>query len=262
MAEPQTSMAERQTSAGPAPSTVTILGVRFFQGTVSEAIARNCSGGLVVVPAAPALLNLPTDAGYREALLHANLVLPDSAFMVLVWRLLQGERLQRISGLTYLRALLAEADLREVGNTLWIMADREAGARNLAWLAGQGINVPASHSYIAPVYTAPIADAALLTLLERLRPRHVVVTIGGGKQEQLGLYLKRHLSYRPAIHCIGAAIAFLSGVQVRIPVWADRLYLGWLFRSAADPARFLPRYWAARRLFQLIRRYRESMPVA
>jgi len=86
------------------------------------------------------------------------------------------------------------------------------------------------------------------------------VTLGGGTQEQLGLYLKRKLSYRASIHCIGAAIAFLSGDQVPIPHWADALYLGWLFRSVSEPRRYVPRYWAGRKLFNLMRRYRSRLP--
>jgi UDP-N-acetyl-D-mannosaminuronic acid transferase (WecB/TagA/CpsF family) len=87
------------------------------------------------------------------------------------------------------------------------------------------------------------------------------VTIGGGTQERLGLYLKRNLQPLPAIHCIGAAIAFLSGDQVRIPLWADRLYLGWLFRCLSEPGRYVPRYWSARKLIGIMLRYREQMPV-
>ena len=105
-----------------------------------------------------------------------------------------------------------------------------------------------------------VEDEYSLALLERLRPQHIVVTVGGGTQERLGLYLKQRLSYRPAIHCIGAAIAFLSGDQVGIPVWADKLYLGWLFRTLADPKRFGPRYWEARKLLKLMVRYRERLP--
>jgi UDP-N-acetyl-D-mannosaminuronic acid transferase (WecB/TagA/CpsF family) len=47
---------------------------------------------------------------------------------------------------------------------------------------------------------------------------------------------------------------------VGIPVWADKLYLGWLFRTMADPKRFGPRYWEARKLLKLMVRYRERMP--
>jgi UDP-N-acetyl-D-mannosaminuronic acid transferase (WecB/TagA/CpsF family) len=113
---------------------------------------------------------------------------------------------------------------------------------------------------MAPFYGPVIDDAQLLERLNQIRPQHVIVTIGGGNQERLGLYLKRNLSYLPAIHCIGAAIAFLSGDQVHIPVWADKFYLGWLFRSLSEPKRFIPRYWAAFRLFPLMLRNRANLP--
>jgi UDP-N-acetyl-D-mannosaminuronic acid transferase (WecB/TagA/CpsF family) len=106
-----------------------------------------------------------------------------------------------------------------------------------------------------------IDDPLLLERVERIRPQHVILTLGGGTQERVGLYLKRNLSYLPAIHCIGAAIAFLSGDQVRIPVWADRRYLGWLYRSISEPRRYVPRYWNARKLLYLLIRYRERLPV-
>ncbi len=237
-----------------------ILGVNFFCGTVQEAIARMRRGGLLVVPAAPALKDLPTSRDYRESLLNCDLAITDSAFMVLIWNLVQRDDVSRLSGLEYLRELLREEDVRQTGNTLWIMASPVSARRNLAWLKQQGIDVPAANVFMAPMYGPHIDDPALLELVERLRPQHIVVTIGGGTQERLGLYLKNHLSYLPAIHCIGAAIAFLSGDQVHIPVWADKMYLGWLFRSLSDPRRYIPRYWEARTLFRMILRYRDELP--
>lgn len=239
-----------------------ILGIRFFQGTAQEAIQRAQSGGLVVVPAAPALINLGINAGYRESLLDADLVIPDSAFMVLVWNWLQGDSLKRLSGLAYLRELLKQPDVRKPGGSVWIMASPKSAKRNLNWLSRQRIEVPVSSVYKAPIYGTEIGDTPLLEMLEREKPRHIVLTLGGGTQERLGYYLKQNLSYKPAIHCIGAAIAFLSGDQVHIPVWADKYYLGWLFRSLSEPKRYVPRYWEARRLFWMLRRYRDRMPSA
>jgi N-acetylglucosaminyldiphosphoundecaprenol N-acetyl-beta-D-mannosaminyltransferase len=238
----------------------TILGISFFQGSAQQAIDRVHSGGLVVVPAAPALKDLETNAGYREALLHADLVIADSAFMVLIWNLLQRDSITRLSGLEYLRALLQRQEVCDSGNCVWIMASPVSAKRNLGWLAEQGIDVPEELVYMAPMYGAEIEDAPLLEMLERFRPQHIVVTIGGGTQERLGLYLKQSLSYQASIHCIGAAIAFLSGDQVHIPVWADKLYLGWLFRTISQPTRYAPRYWDARKLFNLLVRYRERLP--
>ena len=238
----------------------TILGVRFFGGRASDAIAAMRNGGLLVVPAAPALKDLDHDPAYREALLGADLAITDSALMVVVWNLIQRDSLYRLSGLEYLRALLLEADVRQPGNTLWIMAGPKSAATNLKWLAENGIAVDPEYIYMAPMYGATIEDAQLPALIERQRPAHIIVTIGGGTQERLGLYLKQHLSYRPAIHCIGAAIAFLSGDQVRIPVWGDRFYLGWLLRCISEPKRYIPRYWGARKLVGLMFKYRDRLP--
>ena len=239
-----------------------ILGIDFFDGSAKEAIEiMRTNGGLLVVPAAPALKDLDQNRDYRESLLNADLAITDSAFMVLIWNRLQSIPIKRLSGLEYLRELLLEPDIRQSGNTLWIMASPASAKRNLDWLAGQGIVIPEDNIYMAPMYgNAPIDDPALLEHLNRMRPQHVIVTIGGGTQERLGLYLKRELNYRPAIHCIGAAIAFLSGDQVHIPVWADRFYLGWLFRSLAEPRRYIPRYWDARKLFVIMLRNRSRLP--
>lgn len=242
------------------PEFVTILGVRFFNGTVEDAVERMEQGGLLVVPAAPALKDIDRNAGYREALLNADLCITDSAFMVLIWNRISKQKIHRLSGLKYLRELLLREDAHRPGNVVWIMAGPSSAQKNLEWLREQGIEVPQDCVYLAPMYGSEIEDPALLAMLEKLQPQHVVVTVGGGTQERLGLYIKQRLSYRPAIHCIGAAIAFLSGDQVGIPVWADKLYLGWLFRTIADPKRFGPRYWEARKLLNLMVRYRDRLP--
>jgi UDP-N-acetyl-D-mannosaminuronic acid transferase (WecB/TagA/CpsF family) len=245
----------------PPSQTHRILGIEFFDGSAKAAIEIMRKGGLLVVPAAPALKDLDRSLDYRESLLNADLAITDSAFMVLIWNRLQSTSINRLSGLEYLRELLEQPDVRQPGNTLWIMASPISAQRNLAWLKEQGITVPEDHIYMAPMYgSGSISDPALVERLNRLRPQHIIVTIGGGTQERLGLYLKRNLTYRPAIHCIGAAIAFLSGDQVQIPVWADRFYLGWLFRSLSEPKRYVPRYLDAFKLFPLMRRYRDRLP--
>ncbi len=240
-----------------------ILGVRFFVGTAQEAIDEvSRQGGLVVVPAAPALKNLAHDRQYRDALLSADFAIADSVLMVLLWNLIQRNRIPKLSGLKYLRVLIEQVDFRRFGSSFWVMPSPAAAQRNAAWLRGKGVSVTDEDLYLAPIYGAEIRDPELLERLEQRRPRHVVLGIGGGTQEQLGFYLKQNLSYRPAIHCMGAAIAFLSGDQVRIPVWADELGLGWLWRSVTNPKRFVPRYWDARHLVPLMLRYRDRLPVA
>lgn len=237
-----------------------ILGIDFFAGDVRGAVERMSRGGLLVVPAAPALKDIAFSEAYREALTNADVAITDSAFMVLIWNCLQRDSLRRVSGLKYLRELLRMPDVRAAGNTVWIMAGEASARKNVDWLAAQGISVPEDCIYHAPMYGSEIQDPILIERLQKQNVRHIVITLGGGTQERLGLYLKRNLDYSPSIHCIGAAIAFLSGDQVRIPNWADHMYLGWLFRCISAPGRYIPRYWSAFLLLPLLWRYRDRLP--
>ena len=49
-----------------------ILGIDFFDGSARAAIALMREGGLLVIPAAPALKDLDSNPGYRDALLNAD----------------------------------------------------------------------------------------------------------------------------------------------------------------------------------------------
>jgi UDP-N-acetyl-D-mannosaminuronic acid transferase (WecB/TagA/CpsF family) len=238
-----------------------ILGIRFIVGNAHDVIDMvSADGGLVVVPAAPALTNLSQDKEYREALLGADFALADSALMVALWNFIEGDEIPKLSGLKYLRALIERPDFCAAGSSFWVMPTAPSAQRNVRWLNSNDVHVGPENVYLAPMYGAAVEDEVLLHQLERRRPRHIVVGLGGGTQERLGLYLKRNLSYKPAIHCIGAAIAFLSGDQVRIPVWVDQAGLGWLWRSASNPPRFIPRYWAARHLATMMLRDRDRLP--
>ena len=181
--------------------------------------------------------------------------------MVLIWNALKLDRIRRVSGLRYLKLLLTRSEFREAGATFWIMPSEKSLEKNLVWLKSQGFPVRKKDCYVAPKYSrGMIQDEELVRLVNECNPRHVIVGIGGGVQEKLGLYLKQNCSVQPAIHCIGAAIGFLSGDQVKIPNWADQWRLGWLFRCASDPARFIPRYAGALRLLWVLLRYHERMP--
>ncbi len=243
-----------------------ILGIRFFTGTAEEAVAIGLEGGLVVAPSAPVLLGLEDDPIQRAAIRGSALAITDSGLMVLLWQLLTGEKATRVSGLRYLELLLNQPQLRAPGATFWVMPSPEAMTHNLAWLQKRGLSVSPADCYLAPEYSRSvgdrITDLALLELIRERRPAHVIMAIGGGIQEKLGAELLALLDYRPAVHCTGGAIGMLTGEQARIPGWADRLCLGWLFRCFDDPARFIPRYWEARNLVSLMLHYHGRLPDA
>jgi N-acetylglucosaminyldiphosphoundecaprenol N-acetyl-beta-D-mannosaminyltransferase len=238
-----------------------ILGIRFFTGSAGQAVLFGSQGGLIVVPAAPALLELQINESYREAVYNADLAITDSAFMVLLWWLFTGKKITRVSGLRYLKFLFESQVLNSNETVLWIMPSVFARDQNLAWLRSKGFTFSEADCYLAPQYPdGTIEDKELTELVAKRKPSHIVICLGGGTQERVGLMLKRGCDFRPAIHCIGAAIGFLSGNQVRIPMWADKVYLGWLFRCCSEPRKFIPRYLKAFQLVPLLARYGENSP--
>jgi N-acetylglucosaminyldiphosphoundecaprenol N-acetyl-beta-D-mannosaminyltransferase len=238
-----------------------ILGIRFFNGDVDEALGSMFRhGGFLVAPSGTCFARLREDASYQRAVLAADLAIADSGLMVVLWRLLRGESVERISGLKYLKHLLAK--LKGEGNreVFWILPTESARQKLLDWSGLESFSIKRENCYVAPRYGSDVEDRNLLSLIEKQRPAHVIIAIGSGAQEKLGFYLRENLSYRLAIHCIGAALGFVTGDQVSIPQWADRFYLGWLWRLIAQPSVFIPRLSRALELPLLIWKYGEKLP--
>src|SRR5207244_2417264 len=96
-------------------------------------------------------------------------------------------------------------EFRDSDSVLWVMPSEASAKRSLTWLRARGCPMKPENFYVAPKY-APhaVQDEALAGLINERRPAHVVIAIGGGIQEKLGLYLKRQCFFQPGIHCIGA----------------------------------------------------------
>jgi UDP-N-acetyl-D-mannosaminuronic acid transferase (WecB/TagA/CpsF family) len=243
-----------------------VLGIDFYigssQAAVDLAVEDGTQARLVVAPSGPGLaVDLVRSVAYRQALTTADLVLTDSGFMVLEWQLVSGQKLPRLSGLKYLIMVLERPELRRPGAVFWVMPSKAEAERNVAWLKAQGFPLVAEDIYIAPVYGAgAIIDEVLVEQIKARGPRVVMLAIGGGVQERLGLMLRERIGVGASILCLGAAIAFLTGGQANIPPWADRMFLGWFMRILTDPKRFGSRYWQALALAPLLWRHRDKLP--
>jgi UDP-N-acetyl-D-mannosaminuronic acid transferase (WecB/TagA/CpsF family) len=242
-------------------SPVRILGLDFFEGTAAEAVDRALDrAGLIVAPSGTCFTRLQQDPIYRDAMTKADQVLPDSGFMVLLWRLLRGDPIRRISGLAYLNELFKRPNLRSGEATIWVLPNQEAQETTMSWLRDHGFPTAPENFYVAPIYGSPVEDSVLLEKIRSQQPRHVIIALSGGIQEKLGSYLHHSAGYSLAIHCIGGALGFIAGYQTAISPWADRFYLGWFMRLIADPRVFLPRLWEARSLPNLISKYGPELP--
>ena len=241
--------------------TCQILGIQFFNGDVDEAVQSMIRrGGFLIAPSGTCFARLREDEIYRRAVLGADLAIADSGFMVTLWRIFRRENVERISGLKYLKHLLAQLEAMGTTDVFWILPTEMAQQKLFAWSQQQTFPIKRDNCYVAPWYGSEVEDGDLLSLVERYRPAHVVAAIGSGPQEKLGFFLRENLSYRPAIHCTGAALGFITGDQTSIPDWADRFYLGWFFRLLAQPRTFIPRVARALEVPWLIWKYGEKLP--
>ena len=109
------------------------------------------------------------------------------------------------------------------------------------------------YNYLAPDYnTDNLFDKKLLDLIKKVRPNFILTNIGGGKQEILGLYLKKNLKFDTTILCTGGAISFFTKDQAPINKLIDELYLGWLLRLILNPLVFFKRYLYGLRLIPMV----------
>jgi UDP-N-acetyl-D-mannosaminuronic acid transferase (WecB/TagA/CpsF family) len=237
-----------------------VLGISFFNGTPAAAVEHlKLTGGLAVIPAAPALIKLNYDPDYRIAMQKADLALADSGLLVLLWKLVRRRLLRKISGIAYLKCLLSDCEIRKDEKLFWIVSSDTAKRKAIAWLQGRSFPIDADDCYVAD-REAPEHAHALLFEIEKRRPRHVIIAIRGTSQEKLGLYLRDFLLYRPSIHCVGAALGFLTGEERPIPDWAERYHAGWFLRLMSQPRMLLPRIGIAFALARMVFAYRSELP--
>src|SRR5437016_69322 len=113
-----------------------ILGIPFFNGNVDEAVGLMCHhGGFLVAPSGTCFARLREDESYQRAVLAADLAIADSGLMVVLWRLLQCEKVQRISGLKYLKHLLGRSKGDGDTEVFWVLPSESARQKLLEWSA-------------------------------------------------------------------------------------------------------------------------------
>jgi UDP-N-acetyl-D-mannosaminuronic acid transferase (WecB/TagA/CpsF family) len=234
---------------------VSIFGVKFLLDPYPAAKNLLEQGTFMVVPSGPGLSTIYKDKLYHQAIQNADFAIPDSGLLVLLLKYLKNIPVKKLSGLGFLRQFLMEDELKNSRCLFLVDPNASEMKLNHVFLQSQGVLIDESDHYVAPIYKpVSVEDQNLLILLEKRKPKYILINIGGGIQEKLGYYLKKNLSYKVGIICTGAAIAFLTQKQASIPSLFDALHLGWLLRCIYDPRRFVPRYVKSLYLIHLVLR--------
>ncbi len=240
-----------------------VLGLRFYKKNLDSLLKKLGLGSFLIAPSAPSILGLREDPYYRESVEAADIAIVDSGLMALCWNITHPSKIiRRISGYRFLDALLKSKRLQTLNSSFWVMASEKDKLSSLRFLnQAHGFHLRNEDAYVAPLYKyGAIKDETLLDILNQKKPDFIILNIGGGTQERLGFYLKKQLKYPATIICTGAALGFMCGRQTYIPHWADRLYLGWLWRCVGNPKVFLPRYIKGLQFIPLFLKFHDKSP--
>lgn len=224
--------------------------INFSNGEFEEIYNKVKKGGLVVAPAASALVEIENDKIYHNSLINSDVVLLDSGFFCILLRIFKKKKLRKLSGYLFLKAFL---NLKFKKNVKFLNIDpnKEESNLNYNYLVKKKkiVNVI---SYCAPSYNKKVHDIKLINLIKKEKPKYVIINIGGEVQEILAEYIRNKINYKISILCTGAAIAFLTKKQA--PLMNDKIdkfYLGWFVRLIDNPKKYYSRIVSSISLIKL-----------
>ncbi len=213
---------------------INFRGVKFYDMNFSYIINKlEKKGGVLVAPAASALVNIENDPQYYQALIKSDIAILDSGFFCILWRIFRRQKLSKFSGYLFLKKLISHLKNKKI-KILSVDPTEIDAELNKKYLNKEGLfNV---ENFIAPIYSKNnIEDKNLLLKIKEFNPEYIFINIGGQTQEVLGIYIKENTSHKISIICTGAAIAFLTKRQAPINDVIDKFYLGWLIRLLHGP---------------------------
>lgn len=184
---------------------------------------------------------LERDDSFRRAYAAQDLVVADGNPIVWLSRI-AGRPVELMPGselVEPLARLAAECDVSValVGSTDASLAKAaEALCENV-----QGLRVVYRH---APDFGFDPEGAEAREILRQIDAsgaQLVFVALGAPKQERFAAF-GRELAPAAGFASVGAGLDFLSGTQVRAPIWVRRIAMEWLWRMLGNPRRLFTRY--------------------
>ncbi|MFH1617892.1 MAG: WecB/TagA/CpsF family glycosyltransferase [Candidatus Margulisiibacteriota bacterium] len=226
---------------------VKLAGIEVDNVTMPEAmdmLERFISSGkphLIVTPNPEMIVKAQRETEFKQIISTADLRLPDGISMVVVSRILGVPLAERVSGIDFmLRAIKLSA---EKGYRIFLLGSKPGVAETAASrLRSQfpGLKIAGTHHGYFDIKQ----DREIITLINNAKPDILFAGLGHGRQEK---WLSDNLMEInvSAAAGIGGSLDVISGNIKRAPVWAQRLYIEWLYRLVTQP-------WRARRQVALL----------
>ena len=207
--------------------------------------------GLFVFPSGPTLATIEKSNKYHNSLQRADFVFFDSGFFVILLKIFKDIRVYKFSGFRFLFLFFEYIKKNKKKKIFCIDPNINFSKSNKRYIKKLGVKKV--YNYLAPKYNLKnLSDKNLVNKINKFNPDYLIINIGGGTQEILGLYLKKNLKIKTTILCTGAAISFLTRDQAPINNFIDKYYLGWLIRLIFNPFLFFKKYILGLRLVPMV----------
>jgi len=215
--------------------------IKFFDYNFKYIINKLMScGGYIVAPAASSLCEISKKKKYYESLKYADIAILDSGFFCILLRIFKKAKVKKLSGYLFLKLLL---ETKTIKNKKFFLVNPTLMEQKKNYYLLKSKGIINQKSYCAPIYNmSNYKDLKLLKQVNLYKPDFVIINLGGGIQEPMGAFIKKHIIKKnTVILCTGAAISFLTKVQAPINEFYDKLYLGWMIRLIHKPRNYFPR---------------------
>ena len=189
------------------------------------------------------------DPAFAEALLRGDALIPDGASIVLAFKLLRHEKIERTAGWDL---FLYEMDkLNRKGGTCFFLGSSEDTLRKIKVKAVRlypNIRVETYSPPYKPEFTQE-DNQAMIAAVNRAQPDLLWVGMTAPKQEKWTYAHLKELEVNGPIGTIGAVFDFFAENVQRAPVWWQEHGLEWLYRLIKEPKRMWRRYIIGNCLF-------------
>lgn len=187
------------------------------------------------------VVRLQTHANFRAAYRRARFVTADG-FPIVVLSRLMGTRIERTTGADLVEPVCAEARRKRIA--IFLLGSNDATLQ----LTARRLRERFKGLQIAGCFAPsdgfdPFSEEADIAI-ERIRESGAglcFAALGAPRQELFAARCLDELN-GTGVLCIGAALDFIAGTQIRAPWVARRAGLEWAWRMIREPRRLGPRY--------------------
>lgn len=189
------------------------------------------------------------DPLFADALLKGDVLIPDGASIVLAFKWLRNEKIERIAGWDLF--LYEMNKLNEKGGTCFFLGSSEDTLNKIVAKAAQqfpNLKVATYSPPYQPEFTSD-ENEAMIAAVNRAQPGLLWIGMTAPKQEKWAYKHLNQLEVNGPIGTIGAVFDFFAGNVQRAPIAWQEKGLEWLYRLLKEPKRMWRRYIIGNTLF-------------